>query len=127
MRTQITFPKPCNKKRCLQSKGSHRQTLQYKLWKTYLMVKTITFYTKVFKNHLAKSRLSQNYQNRTHQIKVSFSLLRDKNLKNLTIQKLHTHISRQFTMKQLIPLSIRFGTGLRNLDSKCSVRLSSYS
>ena len=86
--------------------------------------------TKVLRNYLAKSRLSQNRpyrENGTRQITVSFSLSRVTNLKNLIIQKLYMHISRQSTMKQLIPLSIRFRTGLKNLDSKCLVLLSSYS
>ena len=130
MHTPITFPKPCNRKRCLQSKGSHWQISPYKLWKAYIVIATTTFYTKVLKNQLAKSRLSQNRpyrDNGTLQITISFSLLRTTNLKNLIIQKLHTHISRQSTTKQLIPLSIQFRTGLSNLDSKCLVRLSSYS
>ena len=45
----------------------------------------------------------------------------------LICRELHNHISRQSTTKQLIPLSIRFGTILSNLDSKCLIRLSSYS
>ena len=126
----IPFPKPCNRKRCLQSKGSHWQISPYKIWKAYVMIATTTFSTKEFQNQLAKSRLSQNRlyrENGTRQITVSFSLSRVPNLKNLIIQKLYTHISRQSTTKQLIPLSIRFRTGLSSLESKCLVRLSSYS
>ena len=58
--------------------------------------------TKVLRNYLAKSRLSQNRpyrENGTRQITVSFSLSRVTNLKNLIIQKLHTQISRQSTTK----------------------------
>ena len=44
------FPKPCNRKRCLHSKGSHCQISSYKLWKAYVMIATTTFSTKVLKN-----------------------------------------------------------------------------
>ena len=46
MHTSITFPKPCNRKRCLQSKGSHWQISPYKLWKAYVMIATTTFLRK---------------------------------------------------------------------------------
>ena len=111
-------------------KGSHWQISPYKLSKIYVMMRTTTFSTKVLKNQLAKSRLSQNRpycENGTHQITVFFILSRATNLKNFIIQKLYMQISRQSTAKQLIPLSIRLRTGLSNLDSKCFVRLSSYS
>ena len=121
MHTPITFPKPCKRKRCLQSKGSHWQISPYKMWNAYVMIATKTFSRKVLKNQLIKSRLSQNRpycENGTRQVTVSFGLFRVTNLKNLIIQKLHTHISRQSTTKQLIPLSLRFKAGLSNLDSK---------
>ena len=130
MHTPIIIPKPCNKKRCLQSKESHLQISPYKLWNAYVMIATTTFSTKVWKNQLAKSRLSQNrpYRgNGRRQITVFFSLSRATNLKNLITQKLRMHISRPSTTKQLIPLSIQFRTGLSNLDSKLLVRRSSYS
>ena len=128
MHTPITFPKPDNRKICLQSKGHHWQISPYKLWKTYLMIVTTTFSTKVLKNQLVKSRLSQNrpyHENETRQITVFFSLSKAANLKNFIIQKLHTHVSGQSTTKQLIPLSIRFRTGLSSLDSKYLARLNS--
>ena len=128
MHTPITFLKPCKRKICLQSKGHHWQISPYKLCKAYVMIVTTTFSTKVLKNQLVKSRLSQNRpyrENETRLITVSFSFSRAINLKNRIIQKLHMHISGQSTTKQLMPLSIRFRTGLRGLDSKYLVRLSS--
>ena len=44
----------------MSTMGSHWQISPYKLWKTYLMIATTTFSTKVLKNQLAKLRLSQN-------------------------------------------------------------------
>ena len=49
MHTPITFPKPRNGKRCLQSKGSHWQISLHKLWMAYVMITTTTFLRKCWK------------------------------------------------------------------------------
>ena len=73
MHTPTTFSKPCNKKRCLQSKGSHWQISPYKFWKAYLMIVTTTFSTKVLKNQLAKSRhLKTNLNVKTQHAKLQY-------------------------------------------------------
>ena len=56
----------------LQSKGSHRQTSPYKLWKAYVVIATTTFSTKVLKNQVAKSRLSQNRPFKTEHAKLQY-------------------------------------------------------
>ena len=107
MRTTITLPKSCNRKRCMQSKKSHRQIWSYKLWKAYVMIGTTTFSMNVLKNQFAKLRLSQNWpyrKNGTCQITISFSLLRPTDLNNLILENLNMHISRVLVVL-LIPLS----------------------
>ena len=63
----------------MSTMGSHWQISPHKFWKAYVMIVTTTFSTKVSKNQLAKSRLSQNRpyrENKTRQISVSFNLSR---------------------------------------------------